>query len=115
MTSLADLPTPKNELVKCVRFYLRRRCFVESGSPSPTFRRGGGEVLGGGWVGWDDKKRRKERKTKTKKKKKNVLSRKRYIKSVCCNVSHRKHVFSQTKWKQKLQTETATAAKSILF
>ena len=94
--------------------FKRRGCLDESGSPSPTFRRGGGEVLGGGWVGWDDK-RRKERKTKTKKKKKNVLSRKRHIKSVCCNVSHRKPVFSQTKWKQKLQTETATAAKSILF
>ena len=51
----------------------------------------------------------------TKKKTKNVLSRKRSIKSVCCNVSHRKHVFSQTKWKQKLQAETATAAKSIYF
>ena len=47
MTSLAHLPTPKNELVKCVRFQLRRRCLDESGSPSPTFRRGGGEVLGG--------------------------------------------------------------------
>ena len=28
--------------------FKRRRCLDESGSPSPTFRRGGGEVLGGG-------------------------------------------------------------------
>ena len=70
---------------------------------------------GGGWVGMT--KRRKERKTKTKKKKKEEKRalQKTLYKSVCCNVSHRKNVFSQTKWKQKLQTETATAAKSILF
>ena len=68
-------------------------------------------------MGWDDKeKRRKERKTKTKKKKKNVLSRKRCIKSVCCNVEPQKtRLFSKQNGKQKLQTETATAAKSILF
>ena len=47
--------------------------------------------------------------------KKNVLSLKRSIKSVCFNMSHRKHVFSRTKWKQKLRAETATAAKSIYF
>ena len=28
--------------------FKRRGCLDESGSPSPTFRRGGGEVLGGG-------------------------------------------------------------------
>ena len=67
MTSLADLPTPKNELVKCVRFYLRRRCFDESGSPSPTFRRGEDEVPGGGWVGWDDKKEEKKGKLRQRK------------------------------------------------
>ena len=44
-----------------------------------------------------------------------MLSQKRSIKSVCCNVSHRKQVFSCTKWKQKLQAETATAARSIYF
>ena len=42
----------------------------ESGSPSPTFRRGGGEVLGGGWVGWDDKKEEKKGKLRQRKRRK---------------------------------------------
>ena len=40
--------------------FKRRGCLDESGSPSPTFRRGGSEVLGGGWVGWDDKKKKRK-------------------------------------------------------
>ena len=50
--------------------FKRRRCLDESGSPSPTFRRGGGEVLGGGWVGWDDKKEEKKGKLRQRKRRK---------------------------------------------
>ena len=67
---------------------------------------------GGEWVGMTKKKKRKEN-YEEEKEEKRALPKTFYIKSVCCNVSHRKHVFSRTKWKQKLQAETATAAKSI--
>ena len=82
--------------------------FCESGSPSSMFRWDGGDVLEEGWVGYDKRKRRrkkkkKENRKKEKKTKKN--SRKRSIKSGCCNVGHRKNVFSR-----KLQAETAAAA-----
>ena len=50
--------------------FKRRRCLDESGSPSPTFRRGGGEVLGGGWVGWGDKKEEKKGKLRQRKRRK---------------------------------------------
>ena len=48
----------------------RRRCSDESGSPSPTFKRGGGEVLGGGWMGRDDKKEEKKGKLRQRKRRK---------------------------------------------
>ena len=55
MTSRADLPTPKNELVKCVRVWMNR---------APPLPRSGGVGAtyweGGGWVGVTKKKKRKE-------------------------------------------------------
>ena len=61
MTSLADLPTPKNELVKCVDF----NCVVGVWmNRAPLLPRSGGVGAryweGGGWVGMTKKKKRKE-------------------------------------------------------
>ena len=61
MTSRADLPTPKNELVKCVRLLSVVGVWMNRAPPLPRSGGVGARYWeGGGWVGMTKKKKRNE-------------------------------------------------------